>query len=64
MKGWLCLNALRLIPSPESLYDLMDTTPEADSAQLKAAFRKKVKELHPDMNPEVSHLDPVIWHIS
>src|SRR5215469_2819000 len=40
------------VPSdPQGLYALLGVGPLADTVELRAAFRKKVKLVHPDFNP-------------
>jgi molecular chaperone DnaJ len=31
-------------------YDILEVDAEADAQQIKAAFRQKAKQLHPDVN--------------
>jgi hypothetical protein len=35
-------------PSPKEAFDILGVGPDADQAQIKAAYREKVKEVHPD----------------
>src|SRR5258708_12707982 len=36
----------------ETLYDLLGALPNDDADELRAAFRRAVKRVHPDINPE------------
>lgn len=41
-----------IVPSdPQGLYAILGVGPLADQAEIRAAFRKKVKLVHPDFNP-------------
>jgi hypothetical protein len=35
-------------PSPAEAFEILGVGPDADQAQIKAAYREKVKEVHPD----------------
>ena len=40
-----------LVLGNENFYDLLGVDMDADTAQIKKAFRKKSLEFHPDKNP-------------
>ena len=47
----LLLSILLLSVAAQDFYDLLNVPKDADTAQIKKAFRKKSLEYHPDKNP-------------
>lgn len=50
-------------PDPRGYYRLLGLTPDADAAAVKAAYRRRAKDLHPDRNPGAAARD-AFQHLS
>ena len=44
------------VPKKEDYYKILDISPSASTAEIKRAFRKKAKELHPDIPHNVRNI--------